>query len=339
MSEPKKIRQGETLPGISESGWNAFVDTTKQFRQQLPRAQSKRSSGGASVVTETVSNETGSDITADFPILVLGESVFTTTDDPSVDRRKIVFKGTTPTETTGIGDIAILQSPAGTGSNGLRRGVIFGPTWCDVDVTDEAHTHATPKDADNTKLKSGKSGALIKVKPTGIGVKRCLIQLGGGIGDHFQLVRGVTTAAVSPSDPAFQITITDKIEQFASDPGSPLWVKAASGGVTLSEGDEVLAGYRENALTFDPGGGDVQVDWIQLLAGSASTPPLRSFVLTANKTLASATATAKFIGMDGSLIGSEVTIYDPVGPAVGTPSKHFSGRVADACMNARSPVM
>jgi hypothetical protein len=145
---------------------------------------------------------------------------------------------------------------------------------------------------------------------------------GGGIGDHFQFVRGVTTAAVLITDVAFQITVTDLIEQHAADPGSPLWVKAPGGGVVLSMGDEILAGYRENALTFDPGGGDVQVDWVQILAGSAaSTPPLKRFELTANKTLASATATAKFLDDAGATTGGDLTLHDP--------EQQFSGRIAN----------
>ena len=52
-----------------------------------------------------------------------------------------------------------------------------------------------------------------------------------------------------------------------------------------------------------------------------SEPPLRAFQLTANKTLASATATAKWLDLDGNLIGSDVTLYDP--------EQRFSGRVAN----------
>jgi hypothetical protein len=144
--------------------------------------------------------------------------------------------------------------------------------------------------------------------------------LGGGIGDHYQIVRGETTGAVGPSDVAFQIEGVDPHEQHSANPGSPLWVKAPSGGVTLTVGTAIWAIYRENVLTFDPGSGDVQVDWLMFEPGAVAPPQLRRFELTANKALASATATAKFLTDAGATTGSDVTLYDP--------EQQFSGRIA-----------
>jgi hypothetical protein len=138
---------------------------------------------------------------------------------------------------------------------------------------------------------------------------------------HYQIIRGVTTAAVSPAAAAFQVGSITAYEEFAATPTSPLWVKAPSGGVTLSIGDAIWAIYRENVLTFDPGPGVVQVDWLMFEPGSSNTPPLRRFELTANKALTSSTATVKFLDDAGALVGSNVTIYDP--------EQQFSGRIAD----------
>lgn len=145
---------------------------------------------------------------------------------------------------------------------------------------------------------------------------------GGGSGGGFQIVRGSTVVAVNPSDLAFQIEGVTAYEEHAATPSDPLWVAATGGGVTLSEGDFVWAIYRKGVLTFNPGGGDVVVDWLMLDFGASATPPpLRAFELTANKTLSSAIATAKFLDLDGNLVGSNVTLNDP--------EHRFSGRIAD----------
>lgn len=144
---------------------------------------------------------------------------------------------------------------------------------------------------------------------------------GGGIGNHFQVVRGLTTAAVSPADPAFQIESIAEYEQYSATPSTPLWVKAPDGGVTLSSGQAIWAIYRQNVLTFDPGGGDVQVDWLMFEPGSSpALPPLRRFELTATKTLLQNSATVRWLDDAGAMTGSPLTIYDP--------AQRFSGRAA-----------
>jgi len=142
-----------------------------------------------------------------------------------------------------------------------------------------------------------------------------------GIADHFQIVRGAATAAVDVADEAFQIEGIAAYEQFAATPAYPLWVKAPADGVTLAEGDSVWAIWRENVLTFDPGGGDVQVDWLMFEPGSSNTPPLRRFVLVENKVIGATSATVKWLDHAGTAVGGDVTIYDPAGI--------FSGRAAD----------
>ncbi|MGD9632199.1 MAG: hypothetical protein AB7G28_20630 [Pirellulales bacterium] len=145
-------------------------------------------------------------------------------------------------------------------------------------------------------------------------------RLTAGTGQAFQVIRGVTTAAVAPTDVAFQIESVSAYEQNALVPSEPTWIAAPAGGVTLAEGDAVWAIYRFNQLAFDPGSGDVQVDWLMFEPGSSNTPPLREFELTATKTLAQDSATVKWLDLDGNLVGSDTTIYDP--------DQRFSGRAA-----------
>ncbi len=150
-----------------------------------------------------------------------------------------------------------------------------------------------------------------------------------GIGDHYQLVRGVTTAAVVPADPTFQITSITAYEEHAATPTAPLWVVPPAGGVTLSAGAEVWAAYRENVLTFDPGTGTVQVDWRMIPLGSGSSTPVRGFELTVTKTRIQEIAYVKWLGPANTPYGDEVVIYDPFAtpePNDQSPVFGFSGR-------------
>lgn len=148
---------------------------------------------------------------------------------------------------------------------------------------------------------------------------------GGGIGDHFQIIRAATVGAVAPTDVAFQVTGIEAYEEFAATPDAPLWVKAPAGGVTLAEGTQVWAIWRENVLTFDPGGGDVQVDWLMFEPGSTDPPKPRLFELTAVKTLAQNTATVKWVSQLGVLYGTDVTIHDPAFRFSGRPATYYGG--------------
>ncbi|MGE3243605.1 MAG: hypothetical protein AB7I57_21215, partial [Pirellulales bacterium] len=152
------------------------------------------------------------------------------------------------------------------------------------------------------------------------------INLGsGGLGDHFQIIRGATTAEVAPTDVAFQITGVSAYEQYASTPTTPTWIKAPAGGVTLTAGTSIWAIYRENVLTFDPGSGDVQVDWLMFEPGSTDPPKPRYFELTAVKTLAQNTATVKWVSQLGLLYGSDVVIHDPGFRFSGRPASYYGG--------------
>lgn len=144
---------------------------------------------------------------------------------------------------------------------------------------------------------------------------------GGGIGSHFQIVRGSATAAVDVSDVAFQIESIAAYEEHSSTPDAPLWVAAPSGGVELAEGDVVWAIYRAGVLTFDPGGGDVVVDWLMFEPGSSNTPPLREFALQATKDLSDTTASVKWLDHTQAEVGDALNIYDP--------DQRFSGKAVN----------
>lgn len=123
---------------------------------------------------------------------------------------------------------------------------------------------------------------------------------GGGAGVGYGFIPEATWA---------KVLISDTGHTFA---------KIISGGTVLesSDTDGLL-------IIWKPSGTGEK--WCVIpLAGSntsTSTPPLRAFELTANKALSSATATAKWLDLDGNLVGDAVTLHDP--------EHRFSGRIAD----------
>jgi hypothetical protein len=141
---------------------------------------------------------------------------------------------------------------------------------------------------------------------------------GGGGGSHYQIIRGTCAAAVLDTDQAFQLENLVALEQLASLPSDPVWI-ANIPAVSHSEGDTVYALYR-SGISVTHTGAPATVDWEALGGSTSSSPPLRAFELTATKNLASATATAKWLDLDGNMVGSNTTIYDP--------GFRFSGRTA-----------
>ncbi len=158
-------------------------------------------------LTVTVFYQGEASIDTEFPVLKIGEPMFTTDDRDNVLYEPIAFKGDTPDAGTTVGEIAIIQGPifGSDDADVLSRGqgIIMGPTWCTVEVTDEAHTHAAPTDGENTKLTSGSSGAKIYWKESGTGTKKAVVILGGGGDGGGAVARGtckVTSLIDAASD-------------------------------------------------------------------------------------------------------------------------------------------
>ena len=95
---------------------------------------------------------------------------------------------------------------------------------------------------------------------------------------------------MTPANAAFQVTVVADFGQFARSPASPVWIAAPPGGVTLGSGATVWAAYHKNFTTFDPGGGEVPVDWAMLTAGGSDYRLIRGRV-TADVTAKAATFT------------------------------------------------
>lgn len=175
---PERMNVGETFIGPSASDHNDFVSAYRRVFGQNNLAD-RRTSAGHNRLTVLVKNTLGSNIDSAFPVLEIDGPVFTATDRPGVVREAVTLKGKTPTATAKMSDIVIVQSrmPA----LRIRPGVVQGITWCNVSVTNEAHTHVVPKVGDNTQLASASTGTVkIFWKEAGTGTKKALIILGGG---------------------------------------------------------------------------------------------------------------------------------------------------------------
>lgn len=189
-------RKGDRTTGIPVDDWNEFCRTSKRVDQLVKNPVIPGQQSADAALTILVINKTDAAIDADFPILKISP-LFTTEDRDTAFYDGIVFKGETPDTDTAIEDIAILQRP--TTDGGACAGVITGYTWCDVEVTDESHTHAAPSDGENTKLTSGSSGAAIAWKESGTGTKKAIVRMGGGgSGGSTNLFRVKITVDVSP---------------------------------------------------------------------------------------------------------------------------------------------
>lgn len=187
-------RKGDKVEGIPTDDWNEFCRTSKKLDQLLKNGPPPSPFSGASTLTVQVFNTTGDLIEARFPILKLSAPCFTVEDRETVINEGILFNGETPDADTSIGDIAIVQGPIADGVCGAA--VFIGPTWCEVEVTDEDHTHAAPSDGENTKLASGGGGAKIIWKESGTGTKKAVVMLGGGGSGDTSLNFGVATTDI-----------------------------------------------------------------------------------------------------------------------------------------------
>src|SRR4051812_14882261 len=149
----QRLTPGAT--GIQAATWNKFADTSKAFLQAPPQTNIKGSRGAAALRVQ-VENQTGGDITADFPVVEIGNPIFTTADRADVIHDPITLQATTPDASTAIENIAIVQGPIPDGE--FRPAVIQGVSYVKLYVTNSQHQCALPIPNVNTALQSGTTG-------------------------------------------------------------------------------------------------------------------------------------------------------------------------------------
>lgn len=180
MGDPyRKVRPGQRS-GLSAAAWNGFLDGLRQMRQSalgtpLDRTALRRITPS---VTCLVKWE-GATALPEQSILGFDGVVIDPADRPLEVQRRPALIGVEP---AADGD-AFCVTTGPVQQNGLVEAVVQGLAVVDVDVTDADHTHATATAGETAHLDSATGGrAEILWKPSGTGVKSCVVLLGSGGG-------------------------------------------------------------------------------------------------------------------------------------------------------------
>lgn len=178
MPDLSKVSRGDPVK-LDAATFNTILESADDFaRRRRSGAEPSPSNDPHVGATLGLVRWDGAAIPAG-SVVGYGAAVIAPTDDPPAVRRRYVWIGTTPADASDPFAITIEPIPSG----GYGRAAVLGQTVVDIDVTDEAHTHAVPIAGDTTKLASATSGpAVILSKPEGTGVLRCEVLIGAGSG-------------------------------------------------------------------------------------------------------------------------------------------------------------
>ncbi|REJ65827.1 MAG: hypothetical protein DWQ31_16575 [Planctomycetota bacterium] len=196
MSNLKRIQVGESLQGFPANTWNALCDAADN--QRLVKGQANPPRPAPTGKNDPRIVNTGSAIDVAHGILMICEPINKPDDRPSAPYEGLHLCGEHPTQQhldDGLSWV-ICQEPAK--QNRAVPFVAVGQSWVQIDIQDESDTTAGPVAGETDHLVSGEGAATIVWKPTGTGVKMCIVQLGGGGGGA--KVRGYLV----PSQPGTQ---------------------------------------------------------------------------------------------------------------------------------------
>lgn len=172
-----RVSPGDAIPHSAET-WNAILEAARQFR-----GGGVGRLGGARVdydqmtpaLTIDVRNDTGSTL-LQWGVLKLSTPLILPDSFPLDAQDAPAFIGITPTASADI--VAIAHHGAATGET--VRATVAGVAVCKINVTNAAHTFASPTTS-ATYLLSGTSGLYpILWKETGTGSKMAIVLMGSG---------------------------------------------------------------------------------------------------------------------------------------------------------------
>lgn len=170
-ADPRELRKGER---IGQGDWNAVVAELKRLRARLGGGAGEFDGFAPDPSVALVKNTTAGDL-GRFAVLALGDPIIDPAANEAEGLARPTFQGSAPTAGTGTA-FGILQEPAPAG--GIVRACVAGVTWARVNVTSTGHRFARPAAGNVSVLaSSGVGGAPILHKPTGTGVKWCLIRV------------------------------------------------------------------------------------------------------------------------------------------------------------------
>jgi hypothetical protein len=179
--QPFQKATADTPLNIRASDWNALCDAARSVG-----ANRMGREGSATLLREALNASqrvyvtyAGGDL-AEFSILTYPANSVAPGIDPAVNplevQRTPVFAAVAPT--SALDPVLILSEPHNGSTGGTVRAIFAGIAVCDVNVTLATHGFAAPVSGDTAKLTSGVFGpARILYKPSGTGVKRCIVEL------------------------------------------------------------------------------------------------------------------------------------------------------------------
>ena len=218
----QRINKGTTLQGLPAATWNRFCDVADQT-PKAPQARVINPGTPGQAIDILVQNKTGVDLASNFPILRLTTPIFDIAANSESYLNGVSFQGDEPDADTKA-NFVVMQGRCPI--DGICAAVIQGATWCRVNVTDAAHTHATAIDTDTTRLASGTgTGARILWKESGTGEKWAIVLLGGGGGGALQWgqATSIIAAATAWGSPGTgQVQFKDSA---GANDGSPVTVE------------------------------------------------------------------------------------------------------------------
>jgi hypothetical protein len=250
MGDPfRPAARGEPLfDRIASADWyNGVNRAVKSMQGDIDLAQQQLPAKQRYITVEVV-NKSGTDIERPGGVLALDSLNFSFEDKPEQVFDRPIFKGIAPTSTSD--HFVILTKPLDNNQPG--EGILVGAVFCRLDYTDAEHTSPRPGSVDH--MTSGTSGVPIiwrelEDEEETTGEQWALVMLGGGITDHYQLIRGTVTSDVSANDATFEITSIVPLEDFARVPESPVRI-ANIPRFFLSAGATIVAAYRAGATTI-----------------------------------------------------------------------------------------
>jgi hypothetical protein len=208
VSDPlASVVPGQTSPLINRTDTvNAVLEAARSRRNQRSGELVGQATRDNLVPSAQVyiRNDTGGSL-AVFSVVALGTPIVSAIDYPHEVRRQPIFPGTAPAAATDA--FAIILEPAAT--SGVVLAAVLGVAVCDINVTNSAHTHASPTTV-TTYLTSGTSGpARIIWKDSGTGTKRAVVLLCGQAAGS----GGSVTVAEADGTPSYASTSTLQFDQ------------------------------------------------------------------------------------------------------------------------------
>lgn len=271
--------------GIITEDWNALVDTHKIVKELVRGGNGTgQTSDNSTILDILIRNDTGEDLTTDFPIVKVGDAIGPSAN--KMKRQRITMKGELP---TGEDDefIAVIQSPLKDGRIG--NAAIGGWTYCMIDHTDaidDLFASTTGFDTEKFHSQSGEGFPIIW-REGGVGLQLAIIDLdngrrrpdddGGGGGEHPDGPGGGVGQSGGPLSRRNYAAMTEDITGATVDVGAGT-AECGTGIVSLGYIDKD-GHFEKIQIPIDPEDPESELEDLNIDALNPSRNPIRAGVI------------------------------------------------------------